>query len=153
MVVQPIPEGYHSITPCLSFVDSAQAIAFYEKAFGAVEKFRFAMPNGKISYAEMIIGDSSVMLGDENPEMGNKSPKTLGGSPMALYLYIKDIDQVVAQAVKEGAVLRQPIENKFYGDRVGVVEDPFGYSWYLATHVEDVSPEEMGKRAQKFYKG
>ena len=153
MVVQPIPKGYHSVTPCLTVSDARQAIAFYVEAFNAVEKCKFTGPNDKIMYAEILIGDSPIMLGEECQTMGNKSPKTLGGSPMSIYLYVPNLDAMFSQALKAGAVLKSPIESKFYGDRCGGVEDPFGYYWYLATRIEDVSPEEMQKRAQKAWGG
>jgi PhnB protein len=146
-MVQPIPEGYHSITPYLIVKGGARAIDFYKRAFGATELFRMDGPNGTVGHAEIKIGNSVVMLADEHPQMGARSPETIGGTPVSLLLYVENVDQVVERAVKEGAKLQQPIENKFYGDRMGGVADPFGHTWYLATHVEDVSPDEMQKRA------
>jgi PhnB protein len=151
MPVQPIPKGYHTVTPCLTVSDAEKAIAFYKQAFNAVEKYRFTGPDNKIMHAEIMIGDSPIMLGSECAERGNKSPKTLGGSPMSIYLYISNLDSMFEQALKAGATLKHPIENKFYGDRSGAVEDPFGYHWHLATHIEDVSPEEMKKRTEEMW--
>jgi PhnB protein len=142
-----IPEGYHSITPYLYMSDAQGAIEFYKRAFGAVEIFRMDAPGGKIGHAELRIGDSIVMLADEFPEMGARSPQSIGGSPMSLLLYVEHVDQVFERAVKEGATVDRPVQNQFYGDRTGGVKDPFGHTWYIATHVEDISPEEMQKRA------
>jgi PhnB protein len=145
--VKAIPDGYHSVTPYLILHDAARAIEFYQQAFGAAELFRMPGPDGRIGHAEIRIGDSLIMLADENPEMGARSPKTMGGSPILILLYVEEVDAVVAQAVAAGAKLIRPIENKFYGDRTGGLEDPFGYQWYISTHVEDVSPEEIERRA------
>ena len=145
--VKPIPKGYHTLTPYLIFKDAAGAIEFYKKAFGAKELVRMAKPDGKIGHAEIKIGDSLVMMADEHPEMGARSPQSIGGSPVSLYLYVKDVDKVFHQAVAAGAKVVQPLVDKFYGDRNGGVADPFGYQWYIATHTEDVSPKEMKKRA------
>lgn len=142
-----IPEGYHSITPYLYMSDAQGAIEFYKRAFGAVEIFRMDAPGGKIGHAELRIGDSIVMLADEFPEMGARSPQSIGGSPMSLLLYVENVDEVFERAVKEGATVDRPVQNQFYGDRTGGVKDPFGHTWYIATHVEDVPPEEMQKRA------
>lgn len=147
-MVKPVPEGYHSITPYLYVSDGKGAIEFYKRAFGAVELFRMDGPNGTIGHAELRIGDSAIMLADEHPEMGARSPKTIGGSPMSLLLYVENVDQVVERAVQEGATIVRPVANQFYGDRSGGVMDPFGHTWFVATHVEDVSPEEMQRRAQ-----
>jgi PhnB protein len=146
--VKPIPEGYHTLTPYLILRGAAEAIEFYKKAFGATEIMRLPGPDGKLGHAEIRIGDSPIMLADEHPEMGAKSPASLGGAPVSFVLYVKHVDSFVAQAVAAGAKIERPIENKFYGDRMGSVADPFGYQWHIATHVEDVSPEEMGRRAQ-----
>jgi PhnB protein len=145
--VKPIPEGYNGVTPYLIVDGAAQAMEFYKRAFGAVETFRMDGPEGKIGHAELKVGDSHVMLADENPAMGARGPKTVGGSPISLVLYVEDVDAVVARAVEAGAKLTRPVADQFYGDRTGGVEDPFGHAWYVATHVEDVSPEEMRKRA------
>jgi PhnB protein len=144
--VKPIPEGYHSLTPYLFIRGAAEAIDFYKKAFNAIELFRLPGPQGKIGHAEIKIGDSAIMLADENPQTHARSPKTVGGCPFLLHLYVKDVDALFAQAIAAGAKITSPIENKFYGDRSGGLEDPFGFSWYLATHVEDVSSEEMQRR-------
>ena len=141
-----IPEGYHSVTPYLYMIDAARAIEFYKKVFGATELFRFDAPGGKIGHAEIKIGDSHVMLADECPDMDARSPQSFGGSPVGLLLYIEDVDAVAENAVAAGAKLLSPLEDKFYGDRMGKLEDPFGHIWAIATHKEDVTPEEMQKR-------
>ena len=145
--VKPIPEGYHTATPYLIVRDAARAIEFYKKAFGAQELMRMANPSGKIGHAEIKIGDSPIMLADEVPGMGYRSPESLGGSPVSLLLYVEDVDAVFNQAVAAGAKVQRPVADQFYGDRTGGVTDPFGHVWYVATHMEDVSPEEMRKRA------
>jgi PhnB protein len=147
--VKPIPDGYHTITPYLIIRGAAQAMEFYAKAFGAKEQFKMPAPDGKIGHAEMRIGNSVIMLADENPAMGHKSPATLGGSPIGMMIYVEDCDAVFNQAVKAGAQVERPLTTQFYGDRNGGVKDPFGFSWYIATHVEDVSPEEMERRAKE----
>jgi PhnB protein len=149
MAVKPIPEGYYSVTPYLILDDATRALEFYKHAFGAVEKFRMPAPGGKIGHAEIVIGDSTIMLADEYPSMGARSAKTMGGSPMFLMVYTEDVDKMVAQAVAAGGTLKRPVANQFYGDRAGSVEDPFGYQWYLATHVEDVPPDELQRRSAK----
>jgi len=146
---KPIPEGYHSITPYLSIKGAAEAIAYYQRAFGAVELYRLAMPDGRIGHAELQIGDSRIMLADEMPEMPDavaQSPRTLKGTSFGLALYLKDVDAAFAQAVAAGGTVKRPVKMQFYGDRSGTLEDPFGHIWTLSTHVEDVSPEEMTKR-------
>ena len=147
--VQPIPKGYHSVTPYLVVDDATKAIDFYKRAFGARESMRMATPNGKISHAEIQIGDSMIMLSEEMPGSSNKSPRSLGGSPVAIFLYVDDVDSVFNQAKSAGAKVEMPLADQFWGDRYGKVVDPFGHSWSLATHKEDVSPEEMKKRAQE----
>jgi len=147
MAVEPIPEGYNTISPYLAVEDAAEAIEYYKKAFGAEETVRMDMPDGKIGHAELKIGDSVIMLADENVEMGHKGPRTFGGSPVSLLLYVEDVDRVVKNAVGAGSKLVRPVADQFYGDRTGGIVDPFGHEWYVATHVEDVSPEEMKKRA------
>jgi len=148
MAVKPIPAGYHSVTPYLILDDAARALEFYKKALGATELLRMPAPGGKIGHAEIKIGDSPVMLADESPEMGAKSARTLGGSPISLMIYVEDVDARVAQAVAAGAKITRPVANQFYGERTGGIEDPFGYQWYLATHVEDVSPDEIARRVK-----
>jgi PhnB protein len=139
------PEGYHAVTPYLIVKGGAKALDFYKRAFGATVAVR--MDDGdRIGHAEIKIGDSVVMLADEHPEMGHKSPQTLGGSPISLLLYVRNVDKAVEQAVAAGAKVVRPVADQFYGDRTGGVEDPFGHHWYLATHVEDVTPEEMKRR-------
>ena len=145
--VKPIPEGYGAVTPYLIVDGAARAIEFYKQAFGAEETFRMEAPGGRVGHAEIKIGDSHVMLADEHPEMGARGPRTIGGSPISLVLYVEDVDATVNRAVEAGAKLTRPVANQFYGDRTGGVEDPFGHAWYVATHVEDVSSEEMKKRA------
>jgi len=148
MAVKKIPEGYHAVTPYLAVKGGAAAIAFYEKAFGAKELFRMPAPGGTIAHAELQIGDSRVMLSDEAPDMGAKSPQTLGGSPVSLMLYVEDVDATVKRAIDAGAKPTRPVENQFYGDRSGGIIDPFGHSWWVATHVEDVPPAELERRAK-----
>jgi len=145
--VKPIPEGYHAVTPYLIVKGAANAIAFYEEAFGAKELYRLAEPDGRVAHAELQIGDSRVMLADENPAMGARSPQSIGGTPVTLSLYVEDVDATVARAVKAGARLIRPVANQFYGDRTGGVTDPYGHSWFVMTHVEDVSPDEISRRA------
>ena len=145
--VKPIPEGYHSVTPYLIIKNAAEAIEFYKKAFGATELFRIDQPDGKIGHAEIKIGDSPIMLSDEFPEMGHRGPQSLGGSPVSIMLYVEDVDTVVSRATTAGAKLDRPVEDKFYGDRTGSLTDPFGHIWHVGTHKEDVSPQEMEKRA------
>lgn len=144
--VDPIPEQYGSVTPSLSVRGGAAAIEFYTKAFGAQELFRMPMPDGSIAHAEVKFGDSIVMLADEMPDYGNISPTTLGGSGVGLMLYVEDVDAVFKRALEAGATEVRPVENQFYGDRTGTLKDPFGHQWMVATHVEDVSEEEMERR-------
>ena len=143
-MVNPIPAGYHSITPYLMVRDGARAIAFYREAFGAQEVMRFNDPNGRIAHAEIRIGDSHVMLADENE--GFVGPQTLGGAGVSLVLYVADVDATFAQAVAAGATVRRPVADQFYGDRMGTLADPFGHVWSIGTHREDVSLDEMQRR-------
>jgi PhnB protein len=147
-MTKPIPEGYHSVTPYLIVDGGTEALAFYTKAFGATELFRFPAPGGKIGHAELKIGDSPIMLADEHPEMGYKGPKSLGGSPVSIMIYVEDVDTIFNRAVDAGATIKDAVTDKFYGDRSGTVIDPFGHIWHVATHTEDVSPEEMERRAK-----
>lgn len=147
---QPIPPGYHTVTPYLITKGAGDAIEFYKKAFGATETFRMTLPDGKtIGHAEIKIGTSPVMLADEAPDRGVRSPKSYGGTPLSLLLYVENADAVFEQAVAAGAEVLSPLENKFYGDRMGTIADPFGHHWTIGTHVEDVSEEEMRKRMEK----
>lgn len=148
-MVKPIPDGYHTVTPYLCVHDGAAAIEFYKRAMNAQELFRMQLPDGKISHAELQIGDSRVMLAGEFPEMNFRSPKSLGGSPIMMHLYVDDCDAWFNRAVDAGAKVTRPVADQFYGDRGGGVEDPFGHSWYFSTHVEDVSEEELKERAKK----
>ena len=149
----PVPEGYHTVTAYLCVKGAAKAIEFYKKAFGAEEIIRMNAPDGGIMHAAIQIGDSRIMLADEFPEMGVLGPKSLGGSPVKMHLYVAEVDKKIEQAVKAGAKLIREVKDQFYGDRSGGVEDPFGYQWYLATHIEDVSEVEMQKRIAKFGTG
>jgi len=146
-VTKAIPDGYRTATPYLIVKGAAEAIEFYKRAFGATEMLRMADPQGKIHHAEIRIGDSMIMLADEQPAMGYRSPRSIGGSSVSFLLYLEDVDAVFERAVKAGAKAQQPVKNQFYGDRSGTLEDPFGHVWTVATHVEDVPPEEMQRRA------
>ena len=146
--VKAIPAGYHSVTPYLIIQRAAEAIEFYKKALGATELMRMPQPDGRIGHAELKIGDSHVMLADECPERGARSPNSLGGSPVTIHLYVEDVDAVAKRAVAAGAKELMPGTNQFYGDRAGKFEDPFGHLWYISTHKEDLSPEEIAKRAK-----
>jgi PhnB protein len=149
--VSPIPEGYNSITPYLIIKGAAQAIEYYKKVFGATEVIRMDQPDGKVGHAELKIGDSRIMLADENPSLGqgHASATSIGASPVSLYLYIPDVDRVVERAAAAGAKILKPVQDQFYGDRSGFIQDPFGHLWGVATHVEDVAPEELEERAKK----
>lgn len=150
MAVAPIPKGYHSLTPYLFVKGAAEAIDFYQKAFGAKEVARMAGPNGKIMHAEVVIGDSHLMLADEMPEMGHKSPTSLGGATSSILLYVENVDKAFPKAIAAGARQVRPLEDQFWGDRMGSLADPFGHVWSLATHKEDVPPAEMQKREREF---
>lgn len=151
--VQVIPTGYNSLTSYINVNGAVEAIVFYKKAFGAKEVGRILMPDGTIAHAELEIGDSKIMLSEENLQWGNLSPKTLGGSPVCLCLYVKDVDAVFARALQEGATVTGDMEVKdqFYGDRTGSLTDPFGHKWSVMTHIEDVSFEEMQKRMNAMF--
>ena len=146
-MVRPIPDGYHSVTPYLILSSASDAIAFYKKALGADEVMRMDDPAGKIHHAEISIGGSRIMLADEHPEIQALSPKTIGGSPVSMHVYVEDVDTLVERAVAAGAKLIRPVADQFYGDRVGGIEDPFGYRWFIATHKEDLSMDEIRQRA------
>jgi PhnB protein len=151
--VKPIPDNFPQVAPYLS-VDGAQAaIEFYAHVFGAKERYRLPAPDDKIGHAELEIGNSVVMLADEFPEMGSLSPTTVGGSPVTLNVYVEDVDAVFEQATKAGAEVLSPVQNQFYGDRSGAFKDPFGHKWNVATHIEDVPPEEMQKRMEEMGNG
>jgi PhnB protein len=145
-MVEPIPAGYHSVTPYLMVRDAARAMTFYRDAFGATEVMRFAGPDGRIAHAEVKIGDSHVMLADELPDQGFVGPQTLGGAGVSLMLYVNDVDATFAKALAAGAKVRRPVADQFYGDRMGTLVDPYGHVWSIGTHREDVSVEEMQRR-------
>ena len=146
MGVKAIPDGYSSVTPYLIVSGAANALDYYKMAFDAQELMRMPGPDGKIAHAELQIGSSRIMLADESPQMGNKSPQTLGGSGTGLMLYVKDVDDTFQRAVSGGGTVVRPVQDQFYGDRSGNLTDPFGHQWTIATHVEDVAPDEMKRR-------
>ena len=146
--IRPVPDGYHSVIPYMTIDGAERAIAFYKTAFGAKEIMRIAHPDGKIGHAELSIGDSKIMLSDEFPEMGAHGPRMSGGSGVAIHLYVEDVDETAKRATAAGAKTLRPVEDKFYGDRMGSFEDPFGHVWHVATHKEDVPSQELRKRAQ-----
>ena len=148
---KPIPDGYHTVTPYLSVRGAAKAIDFYKRAFGAQQRGILPMPDGKIGHAELMIGNSIVMLADEFPEHGNKSPETLNGSAVGLAIYVENVDEVFKRAVAAGATVKEPVSDKFWGDRAGSVTDPFGHKWMILTHKEDVPMDEMKKRMEKMF--
>jgi len=149
MPAKPIPEGYHSLTPFLAVDDAARAIEFYKQAFGAQERGRMPGPEGKIAHAELQIGDSAVMLSDPFPQSTCRPPKELGGTSVGVFLYVEDVDAVVQKAVDAGGTLTMPVEDQFWGDRYGKVADPFGHEWQIATHKEDLTPEEIAERGKE----
>ena len=149
--VSPIPAGYHSVTPYLLISGAANAMAFYAKAFGAVEVMRLQGPDGKIGHAEIRIGNSHVMIADEHPDMGFLGPLTRGGTTVSLLIYVEDVDAVFAQAIEAGATELRPLCDQFYGDRSGTVTDPWGHVWSIATHVEDIPQAEIDRRFQEFF--
>lgn len=146
-MAKPIPDGYPRLSPYLCIEGAAAAIDFYTEVLGAKERVRMPAPGGKLGHAELQLGDSVVMLSDEFPEMGNQSPTTVGGTPVVLSVYVDDVDDLFDRAVKAGATVVSPVTTQFYGDRSGLFEDPFGHRWSVATHVEDVAPDEMARRA------
>lgn len=148
MAVKPIPEGYHTISTYLAVDNAAAAIEYYKKAFGAKERVRMDAPGGTIGHAELDIGDSVVMLSDPMPQSTTRPPKELGGTSASIFMYVEDVDAVVKQAVDAGGFLEMEVADQFWGDRFGSVQDPFGHVWAIATHVEDVPPEEMEERAK-----
>jgi PhnB protein len=150
MNTKPIPDGYHTVTPSLTIRGAADAIDFYKRAFNAIECYRVAAPDGKIMHAEIRIGDSVVMVSEEFPEWGALGPQSLGGSATTLRLYVDDVDSLAAQAVAAGCTVLRPVENQFWGDRTGMFVDSFGHRWSIASHVEDVSPDEIRRRMSAF---
>lgn len=149
--VSAIPKGYNSITPYLVIKGAAKAIDYYKDVFGATVVFRMDQPDGRVGHAELQIGDSRFMLAEENPSMGlgHSSATSIGASPVSLYLYIEDVDRIIERAVAAGAKILKPVQDQFYGDRTGFIQDPFGHLWGVATHIEDVAPQEMAERARK----
>ena len=147
MAVKPIPDGYPRVIPYLCVDGGSAAIDFYTKVLGASERMRMPAPDGKIGHAELELGDSLIMLADEYPDIGVRSPRSIGGTPVTISLYVEDVDEVFTRALQQGATSLRDPENQFYGDRTGQFEDPFGHRWSVATHVEDVPPGEMEKRA------
>jgi PhnB protein len=152
MAVKPVPDGYHSVTPYLIVKGADRAIDFYRKVFRASERMRMDGPNGTIGHAEIEIDDSVIMLADEFPDMGFRSPQSLGGAGVSLHLYVKDVDACFNQAVAAGAKALRPVQDQFYGDRSGTLEDPFGHVWTISTHKEDLSADEIRKRSEAFIK-
>jgi PhnB protein len=148
MAVKPIPEGYHTLSPSISVDNAAEAIEFYKRAFGATERGRMLGPDGKIAHAELQIGDSVLMLADPFPQATTKPPKEIGGTAVTLFLYVEDVDAVFKQAIDAGATSAMAVDDMFWGDRFGSVTDPYGHSWAIATHIEDVPPEEMEERGR-----
>jgi PhnB protein len=151
MAPKPVPEGYHTVTPALVVDGAADAIEFYERAFGAQERYRMPGPGGTIAHAELQIGDSVVMLSDAFPQSYTQPPRQVGTTTVGVFLYVEDVDALFQQAVDAGAEVTMPLETQFWGDRFGSVKDPFGHSWSLASHVEDVSPEEMERRGREAF--
>jgi len=150
--VNAVPKGYEGATPYLIVKDAARALEFYQKAFGATEIMRITASGETIGHAEIKIGAAIVMLADEFPDMNYKSPQSFGGTPVSMMVYVQDVDAFMSRAVAAGANVISAVENKFYGDRSGTVKDPFGHHWHFATHVEDVPPNELAKRAEAFMK-
>ena len=149
---KPVPPGFHTITPMLTVREVDKAIDFYERALGAQERLRFLRPDGKsIMHAEIKIGDSIIMLGEERPQKECRGPQTLGGTPVSLYLYVEDVDKAFNRAASAGATVTMPVADMFWGDRCGQLTDPFGHKWMLATHKEDLTTEEIRKRAKGFF--
>ena len=153
MAVNPIPEGYPRVIPYLAIAGANEAIDFYTNVLGFKERMRMPGPDGKVGHAELELGDSMLMLADEFPDMGNKGPKSIGGSPVTVSLYVENVDDVFKRAIAAGATEISPLSDQFYGDRTGAFEDPFGHRWHVASHVEDVSPEEMEKRSAEMMQG
>ena len=148
MAATPIPRGYHTVTPYLIIQGAARALEFYKQAFGAKELMRLDGPEGTVGHAEIQIGDSPIMLADEHPQMGYRGPQALGGTPVSILLYVENVDAMFQQAVAAGATVFKPVQDQFYGDRSGTLVDPFGHVWTLATHIEDVSNDEIKRRME-----
>jgi PhnB protein len=153
MAVKPIPDGYHAVTPYLIIDGAARALEFYKAAFGAEEAMRMAGPDGRVGHAEIRLGGSTIMLADEHPEINARGPRSYGGSPVSILLYVEDADLVFARALAAGAREVRPLKDQFYGDRSGTLEDPFGHVWTIATHTEDVGPEEIERRLRAMREG
>jgi PhnB protein len=149
--VKPIPDGHRTVAPYLAIKNAASALEFYKKAFGALETYKLIVPDGRVGHAEIRLGDSLIMLSDEFPEFGGKAPEALGGSPVSIHLYVDDVDAFFKRALAAGARELKPVADQFYGDRSGQLEDPFGHLWWVATHKEDVAPEEMQKRVRALF--
>jgi PhnB protein len=152
MTVKAIPDAYHSVTPYLSIAGAAKAIEFYKQAFGAIELFRLTTPAGDIGHAEIKIGDSPIMVADPCEEGSFRNPRTLGGSSIGLHVFVDDVDAVFARAIAAGASAVRAVQDQFYGDRTGTLQDPFGHIWFLATHKEDLTPEEISRRAEELFR-
>ena len=148
MAVQPIPDGYNTVSPYLAVDDAERAIEYYKKAFGAEETVRMNGPDGKIGHAELKIGDSHLMLSDPFPQSSTKPPTELGGTSVSIFMYVEDVDAVVQKAVDQGATVTMEVEDQFWGDRFGSITDPFGHNWSIATHIEDLTPEEIEERGK-----
>lgn len=148
-MVNPIPEGYPPVNPYLIVDNGAAAIDFYTSVLGATERMRMDAPGGRIGHAEIELGSSVIMLADEHPEVGAQAPATVGGTPVSLHVYVEDVDSVFAKAIEAGATADSDVEDKFYGDRMGTFTDPFGHRWHVASHVEDIPPEEMARRSEE----
>lgn len=151
--VDPVPKDRHGVIPYMAVAGCASAIDFYTKVFGATETFRMQQPDGRVGHAELAIGGGVIYLCDEFPDYGTVGPLSVGGTPVMLHLYVTDVDAVAQRALDEGATMLRPVEDQFYGDRGGKLRDPFGHVWWIGTHIEDVSPEELRARAQKLFGG
>ena len=149
MAVKKVPDGHNTVSPYLIVSGAERALEFYKQAFGATELFRHRAPDGKIGHAEVRIGDTVIMVADEFPDFDAHGPKKFGGSPVSLHVYVEDVDAVAARATAAGATVKRPVADQFYGDRLGTFVDPFGHTWHLSTHIEDVSMEELDRRAKK----
>jgi PhnB protein len=150
-MTKPIPEGYHALTPSIAVENAAEAIEFYKRAFGAKERMRMSTPMGTIGHAELEIGDSVLMLADPQPQSSVKPPKEIGGTSVGIFMYVDDVDEVAQQVIDAGGSVIMPIEDQFWGDRFGAVADPYGHEWLIATHKEDLSPEEIAERGKKAF--